>query len=229
MNLIPVMDLMAGQVVHARRGERDSYRPVHSTLCPSAAPEAILQAFIEHFSCATVYIADLDAIRFGRPQLTLLKALKVNFPTIRFWVDAGIFDLGTFARWHAAELGTLVIGSESLSETNWLATLARDSWILSLDFKGTAFLGPPDALSQSEIWPQKVLAMNLAQVGNEAGPDYDLLASLRRKSPELELYAAGGVRDESDLRALEQRGYAGALVATALHNGSIKSKINRKL
>jgi phosphoribosylformimino-5-aminoimidazole carboxamide ribotide isomerase len=51
MKLIPVMDLMSGQVVHARRGERDQYRPIQSILCPSAAPEAILQALIENFQC----------------------------------------------------------------------------------------------------------------------------------------------------------------------------------
>lgn len=225
MKLIPVMDLMAGQVVHARRGERDNYRPVQSTLCPSAAPEAILQAFIKHFSCDTVYIADLEAIRFGRPQLTLLKELKINFPTIRFWIDAGIVDFDTFVNLHQVELGTLVIGSESLSSSNWLETLAPESWILSLDFMGDAFLGPPDVLVHRAIWPQKVLVMNLAHVGNESGPDYDLLRMLQRSRPESEIYAAGGVRDESDLRVLEQRGYAGALVATALHNGNIKLKV----
>ncbi len=224
MKLIPVMDLMAGQVVHARRGERDNYRPVQSVLCLSAAPEAILQAFIEHFSCDTVYIADLEAIRFGRPQLPLLKELKVNFPMIQFWVDAGIANLETFTELQEIELGTLVIGSEGLSRTNWLQTLAPASWILSLDFIGEAFLGPPDVLGNAAIWPQKILVMNLAHVGNESGPDHDLLGTLKQRKPNSEIYAAGGVRDESDLRLLEQRGFAGALVATALHNGNIKFK-----
>jgi phosphoribosylformimino-5-aminoimidazole carboxamide ribotide isomerase len=35
------------------------------------------------------------------------------------------------------------------------------------------------------------------------------------------IYAGGGVRDDADLRALESAGAAGALVATALHEGRI--------
>ena len=92
MKLIPVMDLMSGQVVHARRGERDRYRPIQSTLCPSAAPEAILQAFVENFQCDTVYIADLDAIRFQRPQLVLIETLKRRFPSIQLWLDVVCFQ-----------------------------------------------------------------------------------------------------------------------------------------
>ena len=221
MKLIPVMEMMAGQVVHARRGERDSYRPVQSTLCPSAAPEAILQAFIENFACDTVYIADLEAIRFGRPQWALLNRLKIDFPNTQFWVDAGIADFNGFANFRELEIGEPVIGSEVLMQTDWLKALAKEHWILSLDFRGKNFFGPLNLLADTAIWPHKVLGMNLTHVGSEDGPDYDLLAQLQRRGDECEIYAAGGVRDEIDLRNLAHRGIRGALVATALHNGNI--------
>ena len=223
MKLIPVLDLMAGQVVHARRGERDQYQPMCSTLCPSAAPEAILQALIENFKCATIYIADLDAIRFRRPQLALLEKLKSRFAKIQFWLDAGIADQDSFVSLQQYDLATLVIGSESLTEINWLASMAKDDWILSLDFKQHVFLGPPDLLENIAIWPARLLAMNLAQVGSESGPDFALLEKLQRLNPQAAIYAAGGVRDKNDLLELTQRNVAGALVATALHNGSITS------
>jgi phosphoribosylformimino-5-aminoimidazole carboxamide ribotide isomerase len=227
MKLIPVIDVMAGQVVHARRGDRDSYRPVQSTLCPSSAPEAILQAFIENFSCATVYIADLDAIRYGRPQLELLHHLKTAFPNTQFWIDAGIADFNSFANLRELDIGIAVIGSEGLSQTDWLGALAKEDWILSLDFRGESFLGPPNLLADTAIWPQKVFGMNLAQVGSEEGPDYELLGRLQCRGNECEIYAAGGVRDETDLWNLDQRGISGALVATALHNGDIASKLRK--
>lgn len=223
MKLIPVLDLMAGQVVHARRGERDQYQPMCSTLCPSAAPEAILQALIENFKCATIYIADLDAIRFRRPQLALLEKLKSRFAKIQFWLDAGIADQHSFVSLQQYDLATLVIGSESLTEINWLASMAKDDWILSLDFKQHVFLGPPDLLENIAIWPARLLAMNLVQVGSESGPDFALLEKLQRLNPQAAIYAAGGVRDKNDLLELTQRNVAGALVATALHNGSITS------
>ncbi len=223
MKVIPVMDLMAGQVVHARRGERDNYQPIRSTLCPSAAPENILKALIERFGCDTIYVADLDAIRFGQSQLALIEKLKSRFPQIQFWLDAGIADHDGFRSLQNQNIASLVIGSENLTQTDWLDSLAKDAWILSLDFKQRVFLGPDALLANTASWPQRVLAMNLAYVGSESGPDFFLLEELQQLNPQATIYAAGGVRDKNDLMELTRRNVAGALVATALHNGSITS------
>jgi phosphoribosylformimino-5-aminoimidazole carboxamide ribotide isomerase len=45
---------------------------------------------------------------------------------------------------------------------------------------------------------------------------------LARKKP-ANIFAAGGVRNMEDLLTLKQLGVFGALVASALHNGRIKS------
>jgi phosphoribosylformimino-5-aminoimidazole carboxamide ribotide isomerase len=222
MKLIPVIDLMAGLVVHARRGERENYRPISSTLCPSAAPEAILQALIERYACDTIYIADLDAIRFRRPQLALIEQLRTRFPQINIWLDIGIAEHENFLSASHLELGKLVIGSESVLDSTWLNDLDQDGWILSLDFKHGDFLGPKELLENASIWPRRMLAMNLAHVGSGLGPDFTLLENLKYRRRDCELYAAGGVRNSADLVELKQRGIAGALVATALHDGSIE-------
>jgi len=47
------------------------------------------------------------------------------------------------------------------------------------------------------------------------------MQQLRRKSPRSDLFAADGVRDLDDLLHLRQLGVAGALLASALHNGRI--------
>ncbi len=222
MKLIPVLDLMAGLVVHARRGERENYRPIVSTLCPSAAPEAILQALIERFACDTVYIADLDAIRFQRPQLKLIEQLKVCYPKIELWLDAGISDHASFQSLAKLELASVIIGSETISNADWLASLHKDAWILSLDFKHSDFLGPVQLLTHAMTWPRRILAMNLAHVGSDLGPDFELLETLQQRKPDASIYAAGGIRDKNDLEQLKQRRIAGALVATALHRGAIE-------
>jgi phosphoribosylformimino-5-aminoimidazole carboxamide ribotide isomerase len=63
--------------------------------------------------------------------------------------------------------------------------------------------------------------MTLARVGSGAGPDVDRLAAVRRIASGRRIYAAGGVRDAADLAALAHAGIAGALVATALHDGRL--------
>ena len=47
------------------------------------------------------------------------------------------------------------------------------------------------------------------------------MTELVAELPEAAIYAGGGVRDDEDLRALEAAGAAGALLATALHEGRI--------
>lgn len=223
MKLVPVLDLMAGQVVHARHGVRENYQPIRSTLCPGTAPEAILRALVETFACDTIYIADLDAIRFGRPQLRLIERLKTRFPNIELWLDAGISGRPSFEFITGLGLGPPVIGSESLLDAIWLEALERDAWILSLDFKQGDFLGPAPLLAHPPGWPNRVVAMNLARVGSDLGPDFGLLEMLRLRRPDCSLFAAGGVRNKDDLMELKRRGIAGALVATALHSGGITS------
>ena len=63
--------------------------------------------------------------------------------------------------------------------------------------------------------------MTLARVGSGAGPDLARFAAIRSVAGGRELYAAGGVRDAADLSALKRAGAAGALIATALHDGRL--------
>jgi phosphoribosylformimino-5-aminoimidazole carboxamide ribotide isomerase len=74
-----------------------------------------------------------------------------------------------------------------------------------------------------------VIAMTLDRVGSHAGPDLGRLRAIKDLAGRREVYAAGGVRDAADLRALQEASIAGALVATSLHNGRITSADLRAL
>src|ERR1017187_1877779 len=86
--ILPVLDLMNGQIVRGIAGRRDEYRPIVSKLVDSAEPLAVARAFREHFGFDEFYLADLDAIRFGKPALDVYRHLKAN--GFRLWIDAGI-------------------------------------------------------------------------------------------------------------------------------------------
>jgi phosphoribosylformimino-5-aminoimidazole carboxamide ribotide isomerase len=66
-----------------------------------------------------------------------------------------------------------------------------------------------------------VIVMTLARVGGNAGPDMDRLEKIKRRVPDVMLYAAGGLRGVSDLIRLQQAGMRGVLVASALHDGRL--------
>ena len=68
---------------------------------------------------------------------------------------------------------------------------------------------------------REVLVIDLARVGSGAGPPLEAVAELSAALPEAAIFAGGGVRNADDLRALESAGAAGALVATALHEGRL--------
>ncbi|PPC82303.1 MAG: hypothetical protein CTY40_05070 [Hyphomicrobium sp.] len=95
--------------------------------------------------------------------------------------------------------------------------------ILSLDFRGDDFLGPPDLLARPNLWPETVIVMTLGRVGSGAGPDFERLSGIIARADGRQVIAAGGVRNVADLEALAAIGVAGALVATALHSGQIKA------
>jgi phosphoribosylformimino-5-aminoimidazole carboxamide ribotide isomerase len=221
--LVPVIDLMGGLVVHARAGERDRYRPLEgSRVSASPEPEGVVAGLLALHPFRALYIADLDAIRKQGDHKAQIMALARAFPTLRLWVDAGFAAECGCRRFLAAGLGDLVLGSESQADLRLLDLFGRDPrLILSLDFQGDRPLGAEALFKAPERWPERVIAMTLARVGTGGGPDLDRLRSLLRIAPGRRLYAAGGVRGAEDLRALAALGCAGALIASALHDGRL--------
>lgn len=220
MRIIPVLDLKSGLVVHARLGDRANYRPIETPLAPSADPVAVMAGLITLHPFGTVYIADLDAIEDRGDNNPAVERIADAFPHLEIWLDAG-----ASAALHAdAETAHRrirpVLGTESQTETAPAGIV--DPAVLSLDFRGDVFLGPDVFLTSPDLWPTDVIVMTLARVGSGAGPDFDRLAVIRdRAGPGRRVFAAGGVRSASDLDRLDGMGIAGALVATALHDGSL--------
>jgi phosphoribosylformimino-5-aminoimidazole carboxamide ribotide isomerase len=220
LQAIPVIDLMGGEVVRARMGERSAYRPLESPLSPSSDPIAVVSGLIAVYPFPILYVADLDAIEGKGDNLSALRRLRSNFPALEMWIDNGAADEAALEA--LAGLGAPVIGSESQRD-GALVARHRDSRrvVLSLDFRGEAFQGPPGILAEPALWPRRVIVMTLARVGAGAGPDLERLAAIRSIAGTREIYAAGGVRDAADLKALKAAGASGALIATALHQRRI--------
>lgn len=220
MQVIPVIDLKDGTVVHARMGQRALYRPIETPLAPSSDPVDVARGLMSVHPFATLYVADLDAIGGSGDNRAALARLRRAFPQVTLWVDSGIADIAAATGWLQQDLGHVVLGSETQSDTSLVAHFAEDARaVLSLDFRGDDFQGPPALLTETARWPLRVIVMTLDRVGSHAGPDLDRLRTI--KAAATEVYAAGGVRDAADLRALSEAGIAGALVASSLHNGRL--------
>lgn len=225
VDIVPVIDLKGGLVVHARRGDRASYRPIETPLSPSADPVAVARGLMALHPFRRLYIADLDAIAGQGDNRASVAAIHGAFPTLELWVDRGIATTEAARDWIRQGLGPVVVGSESFrGQDELLATIAAAGadGVLSLDYRGEAFQGPRAILDRPQVWPRRVVAMTLARVGSGAGPDLAKLKAIKAQAGAgRAVYAAGGVRGADDLEALRDRGVAGALVATSLHDGRL--------
>lgn len=221
VQVIPVIDLMNGIVVHARKGDRAHYAPIVSSLCNDSAAPEILAALLELYPFPLLYIADLDAIQKRGHHLDLVIKLLNQHPALQIWIDAGIQSVETLAPWRHSRLRP-VLGTESIPDlAAWqqLRQSCINPPVLSLDFTVDGYQGPPEILYQAQHWPQDVIVMSLPHVGSNNGPDMERLNHFRTQYPSHHFYAAGGVRHQGDLQLLNRQGIQGALVASALHNG----------
>ncbi len=230
MQVIPVLDLMGGVVVRARRGDRASYRPIETPLAEGAAPAAVAKGLLAVHPFPVVYLADLDGIMQGRPDAEAVDAIAAALPGTTLWVDNGLADQDAAAAFLAPRPSVrLVVGSETQRDPELARRLGARA-VLSLDFRGDTYVGPAALIESPDHWPADVIVMTLARVGAGEGPDVDRLRAIKaRAGASRRVYAAGGVRDEADLLALKAAGIAGALVATALHDGSLAAPALRRL
>ena len=223
MQVIPVVDLMNGVVVHARKGDRAHYQPIVSSLCQGSTASDIVHALLGLYPFPSLYIADLDAIQQRGHHRPLVDALLTAHPRLEIWIDAGIHSMTDIELWQHERLRP-VLGSESIPDINtWhqLSQACANRQILSLDFTFAGYQGPVELLDNASLWPPEVIIMSLPQVGSNHGPDIDRLKELRARTPNHQLYAAGGTRHLADLKLLNQLGIKGSLVASALHQGSL--------
>jgi HisA/HisF family protein len=219
---IPVIDLMGGEVVRARMGDRASYRRLESPLSPTSDPVEVVRGLLAVYPFPILYVADLDAIQREGDNFPALRRIRAEVPGLRIWVDNGAVDPAALDAVACADLGVPVIGSESQRDSMLVAQhMDSERIVLSLDFRGDVFQGPGEILAEPSLWPRRVIVMTLARVGTGAGPDLARLAAIRSVARGRELYAAGGVRAAADLSALKAAGAAGALIATALHEGRL--------
>ncbi len=223
MQIIPVIDLMNGLVVHARKGQRDSYRPIRTPLCRGASPTAVIDGLLGLHNFRTLYVADLDALMGRGDQRALIERLQQDYPSLQFWVDRGLPADGLL---DASLNGLPVIGSESLKDGGLEDVNAmHDEFILSLDFTAECLLGPGNILDDSKLWPERIIVMSLSRVGAHEGPDFQRLEYFTGRWPKKRFFAAGGVRHAKDLRRLKESWVSGVLLASALHSGAIGSSV----
>lgn len=178
--------------------------------------------------------AEAPAAREGRPLPEMQDQTLRDIGTLAaLWVDAGVSDVADARRVLDAGTQTLVVGLETLASFEALAGICAQSGrsvAFSLDLRdgvplsdGAASARTPEEIAQQAIdaGVQSIIVLDVARVGGRAGPDLEMFQRIRRVAGDVPVLAGGGVRDADDLKTLAQAGCAGALVATAIHEGRL--------
>jgi phosphoribosylformimino-5-aminoimidazole carboxamide ribotide isomerase len=233
MRILPVLDILGGQVVRGVGGRRHEYRPIVSQLTQSHAPVDVARAIHSEYGLSSLYLADLDAISGSPPSLSLYAQLRgAGF---QLCVDAGLHFADDAEPLIAVGVEEVVFGLETLQGPAELAAACKrhdHRIVFSLDMRD----GEP--ISNRETWnhgdafsvaeqavaagARRIILLDLARVGVNAGVGTESLCRrIVQTYPEVELIAGGGIRDVNDLRRLQGYGVGGVLLASVLHDRKI--------
>ena len=235
--VIPVLDLMIGQVVWAKGGRRGSYAPVHSALTHSARPVDVARCVFNQTGCDCLYLANIDSFAGATPISNIYNEL----------VEAG-FSLWIDADWmgslHCDERTDqilalaqdpnirLIFSSETMSsidEFSIISGLVQSGAnpIFSLDMRNGEVISKSDQLSAtnpldliSTAWNAGVkdmILLDLESVGTFGGVSTEnIVRQANEKFPDSQLVSGGGVRNQSDAQQLLSAGCQHVLVASAI-------------
>lgn len=223
MELIPAIDLLAGQAVRLLKGDYDA-------VTDYGDPVAIARAWAGQ--ARRLHVVDLEGARAGRPvQLPLVTELSRAFgPGVQ--VGGGLRGEESMAQLVAAGVERLVLGTAAVRDPELVARVARrwpgrvviavdardgkvatDGWLQQSDVTASSLVR-----SFAHLPLAAVLYTDIDRDGTEVGPNVP--ATLRLAEAGVPVIASGGVGTLDHLRALAASGnVAGAIVGRALHEG----------
>ncbi|HUH79651.1 MAG TPA: HisA/HisF-related TIM barrel protein [Methanoregula sp.] len=212
MELVLAMDLRHNLVVHGKKGERTSYKPLDRGLSPTADPPGFIAAIRPKF----IYIADLDRIEGtgSHDDIVVRCARAVE----RCYVDRGCRSPSDMLE---GEHITNIVGTE----TGGADLGSYRGGLLSVDMKDGKVIpsggDPAGVLAAASSWDfEGCILLNISSVGTGSGVDAGWLRKMR-SAYDKKLFYGGGVATVSDLETLSACGFDGAIIATALHKGAV--------
>ncbi|HET9798040.1 MAG TPA: 1-(5-phosphoribosyl)-5-[(5-phosphoribosylamino)methylideneamino] imidazole-4-carboxamide isomerase [Gemmatimonadaceae bacterium] len=226
MIAIPAVDLRDGACVQLVGG---SYAEERVRL---GNPMDVVRSW-EHYGFQRLHLVDLDAATGHGSNFPLIRDI-LGDASVPVQVGGGVRTDERVEELLAAGASRVIVGTRALEDHDWLAELAQrhpGELIVACDVRerrvttrGWAHTLPVDILDVVEelnglpLGGLLVTAVHLE--GQLRGTDLPLMEDVAEASA-FPVYASGGVTSVADLRALEHRGIAGAVIGMALYTGAL--------
>jgi len=232
--IIPVLDIFNSKAVHAKKGEREKYKPLKSNLFNTQNPMNIINILSKELKFEKFYIADLNGITNRNPNLKLLEEL-LEIPKIEILLDPGIFNIGDIKIFSNFNI-KLIIGLETIKNfkiiNEGLKIFGQTNLIISIDmYKGKIITKAKDLVNMKPILIIKklgflgiknIILLDLFRVGQKLGgipPSYLQIV----KEFDGNIIVGGGIKNYDDIINYREKKFSGVLIATALYDGSISA------
>lgn len=220
--LLPAVDLLGGDAVRLERGDYERVTLRRSD------PEALV-AVLACAGAERIHIVDLDGARSGRLRAGLIARLVAAAAPALVQAAGGVRSTADAEALLEAGAERVVAGTAIWSRGGRLDEFVRalgDRLVVAVDARagrvamtgwlddaGLAVEAAAERCALAGV--TRLLCTAVERDGTLSGPDVDLAARVVERSG-LPVLAAGGVRGQADLAALEAIGCEGAVVGRAL-------------
>ena len=224
MIAIPAVDLRDGACVQLVGG---SYKEERIRL---ENPVEVARSW-EHFGFSRLHVVDLDAATGRGSNRSIVRSI-LEESQVPVQVGGGIRSGDLVEELLDAGATQVIVGTRALEELEWLAGIAgsrpgeiivacdvRERRVTTRGWVRTLPLDILDAVDELNALPLGgLLVTAVHREGQLQGTDLPLMEDVAEAS-HVRVYASGGVSSMQDLRALEHRGIAGAVIGMALYTG----------
>jgi phosphoribosylformimino-5-aminoimidazole carboxamide ribotide isomerase len=224
--LILALDILDGMVVHAVKGERDRYTPIHtfSSIVKSSDPSTLIQQVMPK----EAYIADINRLTGRGDNRAHIKKISKFCRTMLDWGVRDSRDVKT-----ALKIADNVILGTETSSFELIEIHSNFKMNVSIDIKNGSVLSPENLrdplklvrrLNDYDIGDLIILEMD--RIGTKSGVDTEFISGVVDLSDH-DIILGGGVRSCDGIDELKRIGVKGAIISTAVHDGSIPVEMIR--
>ena len=223
MEVIPAIDLLGREAVRLEQGD-------FARVSQYGEPDALARRFAAE-GVRWIHVVDLDGARAGLIRPVVVSALVHASQPASVQASGGIRSVADAKTLVRAGASRVVVGTAAWKLLDELVASLGERLVVALDVR--------DGVVRTRAWTEEGLALDdaidrcvmagvsrllctaIERDGTLEGPDVDLVRRVVERS-RLPVLAAGGIRSDEDVDALEQAGTEGAVVGRALLEGRLE-------
>lgn len=222
MEVLPAIDLLGTGAVRLRQGD-------YGRATAYGSPFELAERFS---SARMIHLVDLDGARGGRVRPDVVRAIVESAWPARVQASGGVRFVADALALLGAGAARVVVGTAAFGGD-------LDAYVAALGKRLVVALDVRDEVVRTSGWTEgrlrleeaiatcieagvpRLLTTAIERDGTLRGPDVGLVRRVIERSS-LPVLAAGGIRSQADLAALERAGAEGAIVGRALLDGALR-------